>query len=102
MAGNVYISNVFLTRLSTKEGVTISVPVYGENNQVHGVIYGVYLVEEFNIYVNSELQMDSESFVHIIDDKGNYIVKSDSKSVLQKGTRTILIRWKVWAWMCRM
>lgn len=81
MAGNVYISNVFLTRLSTKEGVTISVPVYGENNQVHGVIYGVYLVEEFNIYVNSELQMDSESFVHIIDDKGNYIVKSDSKKV---------------------
>lgn len=87
MAGNVYISNVFLTRLSTKEGVTISVPVYGENNQVHGVIYGVYLVEEFNIYVNSELQMDSESFVHIIDDKGNYIVKSDSKKCLAKGDK---------------
>lgn len=85
MAGNAYISNVFLTKLSAKEGVTISVPVYGEENQVHGVIYGVYLVEEFNIYVNSELQTDSESFVHIIDDKGNYIVKSDSKKCLAKG-----------------
>ena len=85
MAGNVYISNVFLTKLSEKEGVTISVPIYGEENQVHGVIYGVYLVEEFNIYVNSELQTDSESFVHIIDDKGNYIVKSDSEKCLARG-----------------
>lgn len=94
MSGNLYISNVFHSTLSAKHGITIAVPVIGPDGEAHAVLYGVYLVDEFNIYVNSELETGDESFVHIIDNEGNYIVKSSSPKCLGMGEENYFVTLK--------
>lgn len=87
MKGKQHISTVYENSQDHTTGVVVSVPIFGDNKSIQGVLYGVILVEEFNIYVNSELDAGSESFVHIIDNQGNYIVKSDSPKCLSQGDK---------------
>lgn len=85
MNGEVYISTVFRSNTVSEKSIVVSVPVYNEEEVVRGVIYGVIATEEFNVYADMELGEVSKSFVHIIDNQGNYIVRSESKDRLPGG-----------------
>lgn len=85
MKGEVYISTVFRSNTVSEKSIVVSVPVYNEEEVVQGVIYGVIVTEEFNVYADMELGEASKSFVHIIDNQGNYIVRSESKDRLPGG-----------------
>lgn len=86
MKGEVYISTVFQSDTVSEQSIVVSVPVNDEEEEaVCGVIYGVIATERFNAYADMELGEDSESFVHIIDNQGNYIVRSESKKRLPGG-----------------
>lgn len=85
MKGEVHISTALVSKISKEKNIVISVPIRREG-EIRGVLYAVIAMEDFNVYANTILDKNNgESYVHIVDSEGNYIVESQNRKRLSRG-----------------
>lgn len=85
MEGEIYISTTFASYISKEKSIVVSVPIE-KKGQVKGVIYAVIAAEDFKVYANTVLDNDKgDTYVHIVDKEGNYIVEAQNKKRLSDG-----------------
>ena len=89
MMGERFISSVFPTEQSEEKCIGISVPVKNTKNQIQGVLYGVILVTDINLYKEFKLEEREGTLVHIVDDEGNYIAKGTRDSYICAGKENV-------------
>ncbi len=83
MEGEAYITNVFESMLKENLKIfIISVPIY-EGEEVFGVLYGVIETNQLSEIYNSHEHI-SERYFHIVDHKGDYVLKSNHDNVIFK------------------
>ena len=75
LKGECFISSVFPTETSPEKSIGVSVPIKSEDEQIHGVLYGVILVKDLNLNKEFEDEENNGTLVHIVDADGNYIAK---------------------------
>lgn len=83
--GKEYVSSL-VNNKKGKDSIAISVPVYDQTGKISGVIYGVIVTEDFQLYDESENGVDERNqYIHIIDREGNFVSKAkNAKSVIKK------------------
>lgn len=85
MKGKEYISGAVKQGMLT-QSIAVSVPVFDSHREVKGVLYGIISTTDLELY--EDTQWDTEGtaqYVHIVDDQGNYIVRSRNKNRLLYG-----------------
>ena len=83
MESEAYITNVFESMLKENLKIfIISAPIY-EGEEVFGVLYGVIETNQLSEIYNSHEHI-SERYLHIVDHKGDYVLKSNHDNVIFK------------------
>lgn len=86
MKGKVYISGTMLTTLSDSESLLIAVPVFDMQENTIGVIYSIIRTTNFELYSDSLGDMKQDvQYIHVIDNQGNYIVRSKNNNTILDG-----------------
>lgn len=89
LQGNNYISSEIIQTHTEQNsnGIVISVPVYDFTGQVKAVLYGVLGTDKLSLYASTVWDVeDTDQYIHIIDDAGNYIVRSRNKNTILEGS----------------
>ncbi len=73
--GEWFISSVLLSQKPDEKCIGVSVPIKNLQNQIEGVLYGVILVKDMDLYTDFKLEKNEGTLVHIVDEEGNYIAK---------------------------
>lgn len=72
MEGNTFVSGSVKSRIEDLDVFFLSVPVFDEQNEVKGVLYGIIETEQFKVYKNIELEKRNQN-IYIVDIHGQYI-----------------------------
>lgn len=89
LKGECFISSVFPTETSPEKSIGVSVPIKSEDEQIHGVLYGVILVKDLNLNKEFEDEENDGTLVHIVDADGNYIAKGKQGNYACEGKENI-------------
>ena len=87
--GERFISSVFPTQQSEEKCIGISVPVRNAKKQIEGILYGVILVKDIDLYTDFKLEENEGTLVHIVDSEGNYIAKGNQGNYVCEGKENI-------------
>lgn len=86
MKGKAYISSVVRQEQGEQECLSAAVPLEDSNHRINGVLYGIIDTKNFDLYVNTKWDVkETDQYIHIIDEKGNYIVRSRNKNRILDG-----------------
>lgn len=72
MKGNTFVSGSVKSKIEDLDVFFLSVPVFDEQNEVKGVLYGIIETEQFKVYKNIELEKRNQN-IYIVDIHGQYI-----------------------------
>lgn len=83
MKGNTYVSGTIKTSISESESIIVSVPVFEKDSKVNGVLYCVVQTRKFELYTDTEWDLnEGDQYIHIIDNQGNFVVRSKNKNTI--------------------
>lgn len=77
MKGHEIITGSVKSKIIGEKIIFLAVPIYGENDIVRGVLYGVIECDSFHVYDNIEMG-GVKSDMYIIDGDGNYVTNYDA------------------------
>ena len=77
MKGHEIITGSVKSKIIDEKIIFLAVPIYGENDIVRGVFYGVIECDSFHVYDNIEMG-GVKSDMYIIDGDGNYVTNYDA------------------------
>ena len=77
MKGHEIITGSLKSKIIGEKIIFLAVPIYGENDIVRGVLYGVIECDSFHVYDNIEMG-GVKSDMYIIDGDGNYVTNYDA------------------------
>lgn len=77
MKGHEIITGSVKSKIIDEKIIFLAVPIYGENDIVRGVFYGVIECDSFHVYDNIEMG-GVKSEMYIIDGDGNYVTNYDA------------------------
>lgn len=77
MKGHEIITGSLKSKIIDEKIIFLAVPIYGENDIVRGVFYGVIECDSFHVYDNIEMG-GVKSDMYIIDGDGNYVTNYDA------------------------
>lgn len=77
MKGHEIITGSLKSKIIGEKIIFLAVPIYGENDIVRGVFYGVIECDSFHVYDNIEMG-GVKSDMYIIDGDGNYVTNYDA------------------------
>ena len=77
MKGHEIITGSVKSKIIGEKIIFLAVPIYGENDIVRGVFYGVIECDSFHVYDNIEMG-GVKSDMYIIDGDGNYVTNYDA------------------------
>lgn len=77
MKGHEIITGSVKSKIIDEKIIFLAVPIYGENDIVRGVFYGVIECDSFHVYDNIEMG-GVKSDMYIIDGEGNYVTNYDA------------------------
>ena len=81
LAGNTLVSNVTLSKLTGKYGVSIASPLYDAFGNVNGVVY--YRMDiDFILNILEAVKISNNSVAYVIDEDGNIVVHPDQDKIL--------------------
>lgn len=81
--GNEYISSEVIAPTYMTGRIVVAVPIYGASGESTAVVYGVIQTRDFDLYADTMWDTDiRDQYVHIIDNNGNYILRSRNKNSL--------------------
>lgn len=84
--GKEYVSSV-IKQADDQRSIAVSVPLYDDQREIRGVLYGIITTDNFHLYDNTLWNIDEEDqYIHIIDQKGNYIVRTTNKNSILEGS----------------
>lgn len=75
------VSKLFDSAIYQEKLFVYAVPVYDEAGEIIGVVAASDTIEIFNDIANGNTVMGGEGYVHIIDDQGNFLVRSENTLV---------------------
>lgn len=87
--GEWFISSVLLSQKPDEKCIGVSVPIKNLQNQIEGVLYGVILVKDMDLYTDFKLEKTEGTLVHIVDAEGNYIAKGKRGNYACEGKENI-------------
>lgn len=87
--GEWFISSVLLSQKPDEKCIGVSVPIKNLQNQIEGVLYGVILVKDMDLYTDFKLEKNEGTLVHIVDAEGNYIAKGKRGNYACEGKENI-------------
>lgn len=87
--GEWFISSVLLSQKPDEKCIGVSVPIKNLQNQIEGVLYGVILVKDMDLYTDFKLEKNEGTLVHIVDEEGNYIAKGKRGNYACEGKENI-------------
>lgn len=77
MKGHEIITGSVKSKIIDEKIIFLAVPIYGENDIVRGVFYGMIECDSFHVYDNIEMG-GVKSDMYIIDGDGNYVTNYDA------------------------
>ena len=77
MKGHEIITGSLKSKIIGEKIIFLAVPIYGENDIVRGVFYGMIECDSFHVYDNIEMG-GVKSDMYIIDGDGNYVTNYDA------------------------
>lgn len=77
MKGHEIITGSVKSKIIDEKIIFLAVPIYGENDIVRGVFYGIIECDSFHVYDNIEMG-GVKSDMYIIDGDGNYVTNYDA------------------------
>ena len=84
LQGNEFISGLQESKLEDTNVIFLSVPIFNEDHQVRGVLYGVIEPSSFEIYRDTKLADDSSN-IQIIDINGEYVTSPKAVAAFSNG-----------------
>lgn len=79
--GEIVVTGSTESKVNETDVFVVSIPVFDEDSQVKGVLYGIMESGLFEIY-KEDGDLDNSQYVHLIDRDGNYVFRARNKNTI--------------------